>query len=84
MTAERPEPPLDRALLQLRISLANTLIVTDMIRALRPGGDHLLPHLYNELQTLQRVGGVPARCSGAISHLKGAPHEWTEAQKLVT
>jgi hypothetical protein len=57
MTAERPEPPLDRALLQLRISLANTLIVTDMIRALRPGGDHLLPHLYNELQTLQRVGG---------------------------
>jgi hypothetical protein len=57
MTAERPEPPLDRALLQLRISLANTLTVTDMIRALRPGGDHLLPHLYNELQTLQRVGG---------------------------
>jgi hypothetical protein len=26
-----------------------------MIRALRPGGDHLLPHLYAELQTLLRV-----------------------------
>jgi len=55
MNAERPEPPLDRALLQLRISLANTLTVTDMIRTLRPGGDHLLPHLYSELQTLLRV-----------------------------
>jgi hypothetical protein len=49
------KPPLDRALLQLRISLANTLTVTDMIRALRPGGDHLLPHLYAELRTLLRV-----------------------------
>jgi hypothetical protein len=26
-------------------------------RALRPKGDHLLPTLYTELQTLQRVAG---------------------------
>ena len=57
MNVEPTKPPLDRTLLQLRISLANTLTVTDMIRALRPGGDHLLPHLYAELQTLQRVVG---------------------------
>jgi hypothetical protein len=55
MNTEPTTPPLDRALLQLRISLANTLTVTDMIRTLRPGGDHLLPHLYSELQTLLRV-----------------------------
>jgi hypothetical protein len=55
MNVEPTKPPLDRALLQLRISLANILTVTDMIRALRPGGDHLLPHLYAELQTLMRV-----------------------------
>jgi hypothetical protein len=55
MSAEPTKPPLDRALLQLRISLANTLTVTDMIRALRPGGDHLLPHLYAELRTLLQV-----------------------------
>ena len=55
MNVEPTKPPLDRTLLQLRISLANTLTVTDMIRALRPGGDHLLPHLYAELQTLLRV-----------------------------
>jgi hypothetical protein len=55
MNAEATKPQLDRALLQLRISLANTLTVTDMIRALRPGGDHLLPHLYAELRTLLRV-----------------------------
>jgi hypothetical protein len=55
MNTEPTETELDQALLQLRISLANTLTVTDMIRTLRPGGDHLLPHLYNELQTLLRV-----------------------------
>ena len=55
MNVEPTKPPLDRTLLQLRISLANTLTVTDMIRVLRPGGDHLLPHLYAELQTLLRV-----------------------------
>jgi hypothetical protein len=55
MNAEQTKPPLDRTILQLRIALANALTVTDMIRALRPGGDHLLPHLYNELRTLQRV-----------------------------
>jgi hypothetical protein len=55
MNAEPTKTELDRALLQLRISLANTLTVTDMIRTLRPGGDHLLPHLYSELQTLLRV-----------------------------
>jgi len=55
MNTEPTETELDRALLQLRISLANTLTVTDMICTLRPGGDHLLPHLYSELQTLLRV-----------------------------
>jgi hypothetical protein len=55
VNAERPEPPLDRTLLQLRISLANTLTVTEMIRPLRPGGDHLLPHLYRAFQPLLRV-----------------------------
>ena len=55
MNTEPTEPQFDRALLQLRIALANALIVTDAIRALRPQGDHLLPYLYNELQTLLRV-----------------------------
>lgn len=55
MNAEPTKTELDQALLQLRISLANALTVTDMIRTLRPGGDHLLPHLYAELQTLLRV-----------------------------
>jgi hypothetical protein len=55
MNAEQTEPPLDRVLLQLRIALANALTVTDAIRAVRPQGDHLLPHLYTELRTLQRV-----------------------------
>ncbi len=55
MNAEPTEPPLDRTLLQLRITLANALTVTDAIRALRPRGDHLLPHLYTELRTLLRV-----------------------------
>jgi hypothetical protein len=55
MNAEPTEPPLDRALLQLRITLANALTVTDAIRSLRPRGEHLLPNLYTELSTLQRV-----------------------------
>ena len=55
MNAEPTMPELDRALLQLRITLANALTVTDAIRALRPRGDHLLPNLYTELRTLQRV-----------------------------
>jgi hypothetical protein len=55
MNAEPTELQLDRALLQLRITLANALTVTDAIRALRPRGDHLLPNLYTELRTLQRV-----------------------------
>jgi len=57
MNTEQTKPPLDRALLQLRIVLANALTVTDAICALRPRGDHLLPSLYTELQTLQRVVG---------------------------
>jgi hypothetical protein len=57
MNAEQTEPPLDHALLQLRITLANALTITDAIRAIRPKGDHLLPHLYTELRTLQRVVG---------------------------
>jgi hypothetical protein len=55
MNAEQTEPPLDHALLQLRIVLANALTVTDAIRTLRPRGDHLMPSLYTELQTLQHV-----------------------------
>ena len=55
MNAEPTEPPLDHALLQLRIVLANALTVTDAIRALRLRGDHLLPSLYTELSTLQHV-----------------------------
>jgi hypothetical protein len=57
MNAEPITPELDRVLLQLRISLANALTVTDASRALRPRGDHLLPNLYTELRTLQRVVG---------------------------
>jgi hypothetical protein len=57
MNAEPITPELDRTLLQLRISLANALTVTDAIRALRPRGDHLMPNLYTELGTLQRVVG---------------------------
>ena len=55
MRAEPTEPPLDHAFFQLRIALANALTVTDAIRAIRPRGNHLLPHLYTELGTLQRV-----------------------------
>ena len=55
MNTEPTEPPLDRTLLRLRIALANALTVTDAIRALRPKGDHLLPYLYTELQTLLHV-----------------------------
>ena len=55
MNTEPTTPELDRALLQLRISLANALTVTDAIRALRPRGDYLLPNLYTELSTLQRT-----------------------------
>ena len=55
MNAEPIKPPLDQALLQLRIVLANALTVADAIRALRPRGDHLLPNLYTELSTLQHV-----------------------------
>jgi hypothetical protein len=55
MNAESTESPLDRALLDLRIALASSLTVLDVIRTLRPRGDPLLPHLYTELQTLQRV-----------------------------
>jgi hypothetical protein len=56
MNAEPSEPQLDRVLLQLRIALANTLTVTDAIRDLQSKGNHLLPHLYTELATLQRAG----------------------------
>jgi hypothetical protein len=55
MNTEPTTPELDRALLQLRMTLANALTVTDAIRALRPRGDHLMPSLYSELGTLQRV-----------------------------
>jgi len=55
MNGEPTELPLDHALLQLRITLANALTVTDAIRSLRPGGNHLFPHLHTELQTLHRV-----------------------------
>jgi hypothetical protein len=55
MNAESTKTELDRALLLLRISLANALTVTDMIRTLRPGGNHLLPHFYAELSTLQHI-----------------------------
>jgi hypothetical protein len=41
MNAEPITPELDRVLLQLRISLANALTVTDASRALLPRGDHL-------------------------------------------
>ena len=57
MNAEPTMPELDRVLLQLRITLANALTVTDAIRALRPRGDYLMPNLYTELSTLQRVVG---------------------------
>jgi hypothetical protein len=55
MNAEQTEPLLDLALLQLRIALANALTVTDAIRAFQPRGDRLVPILYTELRTLQRV-----------------------------
>jgi hypothetical protein len=55
MNTEPTETELDRSLLQLRIALASTLTVLDVIRTLRPRGDALLPHLYTELQTLLRV-----------------------------
>jgi hypothetical protein len=57
MNADPTDRPLDSALLQLRIALANALTVTDAIRALRPRDHHLLPNLYAELSTLQRVVG---------------------------
>jgi hypothetical protein len=55
MNTEPTETELDRILLQLRISLASTLTVLDVIRTLRPRGDALLPHLYTELLALMRV-----------------------------
>jgi hypothetical protein len=57
MSAGSTETPLDHALLQRRISLANALTVADAIRALRPRGNHLMPNLYTELGTLPRVVG---------------------------
>jgi hypothetical protein len=55
MNTEPTETELDRSLLQLRISLASTLTVLDVIRTRRPQGDALLPHLYAELLALMRV-----------------------------
>jgi hypothetical protein len=55
MNAEPTEPPLDQALLQLRIALASCLTILDVVRTLRPRGDALLPHLYSELGTAQQT-----------------------------
>jgi hypothetical protein len=55
MNTEPSTPELDRILLDLRIALASTLTIVDVVRTLRPRGHALLPHLYGELQTLLRV-----------------------------
>jgi hypothetical protein len=62
MSAEPTEPQLDRALLQLRIVLANALTVTDAIRALRPGGIISCRISTPNYRRRSVRCGVPARC----------------------
>jgi hypothetical protein len=57
MNAEPWNRPLDRFFLDLRQTLADTLIILDIIRELGPSpkGVRLLPNLYTQLGSLQRI-----------------------------
>jgi predicted ATPase len=57
MAVEPPDQPLDHCLFELRETLGDTLIITDVIRELRPSPDAArhLPNLYIQLGTLQRI-----------------------------
>jgi hypothetical protein len=57
MNVEPPDGVLDRRLGELRETLADTLIIVDVLRDLgpRPEAARLLPYLHTQLGTLQHV-----------------------------
>jgi hypothetical protein len=57
MNAKSPNQLLDQFLLELRQTLADTFIVADIIHELGPSPEatRLLPSLYAQLGTLQRI-----------------------------
>jgi hypothetical protein len=57
MAVEPSDQPLDRCLFEPRETLGDTLIITDVIRELRPSPEAArhVPNLYAQLGTLQRI-----------------------------
>jgi predicted ATPase len=57
MAVEPSDQPFDRCLFELRETLGDTLIITDVIRELRPSPDATrhVPNLYAQLGTLQHI-----------------------------